>query len=218
MLSFNPAAARQADSVNQIIDHAGKYIGVITRAEALTSKGGTLGLGLSFKADDGATANYLDIYTTRNDGSLLRGFHLVNALLGCLRLRSVNEGTIQFERWDPEARRMEKTSASGYPDLMGKRIGLILQKELATNEKTGEDTKRMVIVSVFEEKTGLTCSEILDGKTMPVDVAKREAWVLANPVYDRRNKPSPAASPAAGSAMNRQPDRNQAFLDDEIPF
>ena len=199
-LTFNSSAAREADKFAAIIKDTGKYVGVITRAEKLLSKNSVEGVGLSFKSDDGATANYLDVYTARADGSLLRGYHLVQALLVCCGVKEVAEGPITFDKWTRDQGIVE-TTVPGYPALMGKRIGLILQKELSTHRDTGADVERVNIVAVFQANTGLTATEILDGKTK---AEKTDARMKAlTPVYDKRDpamKKAAAMRPASDNS------------------
>jgi hypothetical protein len=195
-LQLNTAEARKADNFASVIKESGKYVGVITRAEKLLSKNKVEGLGLSFKADDGATANYLDLYTVKPDGEKLRGYNIVQALMVCLRLKAVDEGQITFDKWDNEARKLVQTNALGYPVMMGKRIGLILQKELQTNQNTGEDVERINILAVFDPSNGLVASEILDGKTKGERLDGLVKMIQSNPVRDTRKKQRPTAVPA----------------------
>ena len=66
MLKLNAQLAQDADNITSSISELGKYIGTITRAEKLVSEQkGTQGLGLSFKADNGQSADYLDLYHTK---------------------------------------------------------------------------------------------------------------------------------------------------------
>lgn len=85
---------------------------------------------------------------------------------------------------------MLEMAKNGYPSLMGKRIGLLLQKELATNNNTGADTERLNIFGVFEADSGLTASEILDKKTEPQQLEKIVTALMAKPIRDTRIKPS----------------------------
>lgn len=50
---LDPNAAKQADVIFSKIEQKGKYIGVITRAEKVTSKKGTGGVDISFRAETG---------------------------------------------------------------------------------------------------------------------------------------------------------------------
>jgi hypothetical protein len=216
-LTLNPNDARKADNFSSVLRETGKYVGVITRAEKLLSKNKVEGLGLSFKADDGASANYLDVYTVKPDGERLRGHSIVQAVLCCSRVRSADEGPITFERWDNNERRMVQATATGYPSLMGKRIGLVLQKELQTNQNTGDDVERLNIVAVFEANTGLMSSEILDAKTKAERLEHVVKMVMSNPVRDTRKRaPQKAAAPAQGGTYGAgQPSGD---FDDDIPF
>lgn len=215
-LSLNAAEARKADNVSSVIRETGKYVGVITRAEKLLSKNKVEGLGLSFKTDDGASANYLDIYTVKPDGERLRGFNIAQAILCCTRLKNVDDGEITFERWDREEGRMVQAKAPGYPALMGKRIGLILQKELANHSVTSEETERLNIYAIFEASTGLVSTEILDSKTKAERVDVLERFVMANPVRDTRKRKTPPAQQR--QPADSTPAGSYADLNDDIPF
>lgn len=214
-LSLNAAEARKADNINSMIRETGKYVGTITRAEKLLSRNKVEGLGLSFKSDDGQTASYLDLYTVKPDGTRLRGFNLVQALLCCTRLKDVQEGEITFEKWNNDERRLVQTKAAGYPALMGKRIGFILQKELSTNNETGKDQERMNIFAIFEAQTGLVASEILDSKTKAERIVVLEKLIAGKPVNDRRDRKQSQA-PAAPAAQ--EPMVGNHDFDDDIPF
>lgn len=202
-LTFNSAEARKADTFSSIIKDTGRYEGVITRAEKLVSSQGTVGVGFSFKTDDGATANYLDVYTAKANGEALWGSNIVQAVLGCLKLKDVPEGEITFDKWTRD-QGIVPTKGVGYPSLMGKRIGFLLQRVLETNNKTGADVDRVNISAVFQAGTGLTSSEILDGKTKAEKTEQRLRALT--PVWDRRKKGAP-------SATVPQSDRNPPPMD-----
>lgn len=207
-LKLDTNSAKAADSIASAIRESGKYIGTITRAEKLVSKNGTKGIGLSFRASDGSTADYLDIYYQKGNGETLAGLKTVNAIMACLKLREAKVGRIKFERWNKDTRKREPVEADGYPDLMGKRIGLLLQKELATNQY-GDDVERMVIFGVFSAETELTASEILDGKTTPERLSKMVEALAARPVRDSRYKAARSASSPAPAGFDDE---------DDIPF
>ncbi len=207
-LSLNVNEARRSDS-GGVIRETGTYKGVITRAEKLLSEKGTRGVGFSFKADDGATANYLDIYTAKENGELLWGNSLVQSILCCCKLKDVPEGKITYEKWTRD-QGIVPTEVPGYPALMNKRIGLILQREWYSHYQTGEDKERVIIVGVFEADTGFTASEILDKKTKPEKLDQKLKALL--PVRDSRKK---GAAPASVTPLNANA---AADFDDDIPF
>lgn len=210
MLTLDTNQARAADNRISVITETGKYIGTITRAEKLTSTQGTSGLGLSFKADDGSTANYIDIWIRKANGDDLFGLKTVNALLACLRVRGAEEGQIEFDAWDKSAGGMVRRKAPGYPALMGKRIGLLLQKTKETDGK-GNDRDGIAIYAVFQPETELTASEVLDSKTTPEKLPKMLQALMLNPVRDNRKKGATAMpAPAQSSGF--------ADMDSDIPF
>lgn len=215
---LDTTAAKQADTIVSSIRETGKYIGTITRAEALTSQSGTKGLGLSIRTADGQTADYLDIYTHKGNGDALSGAKTVSAILACLQLRGIDEGSITCEKWDKDEGKRVKREVPGYPDLMGKRLGFLLQKELGTNDRTGADTERMVVFGVFSAETELTASEILDKKTNPERLPKMLEALLARPVRDNREKTggAPARRPAPAQSSGGRGGFDD--IDDDIPF
>lgn len=208
-LTLNSNDARKADSINSVINTTGKYIGTITRAEKLLSKNQVEGVGISFKADDGSTANYLDLYTVKPNGEKLRGFSVVSAILCCTRTKQADEGEIECEKWDADQNKPVKKKVPGYPALMGKRIGLLLQEELATHSKTGADVKRVNIFGVFEADTEMTASEILDQKTKPEQLEKMMQALMARPVRDSRANKSEYKPAPVGDFDD---------MEDSIPF
>lgn len=214
---LDTSSARSADNINASIRESGKYIGTITRAEALLSEKGTRGLGLSFKAKDGASADYLDIYTHKANGEELMGVRTVNAILACLQMRGIKDGTIKCEKWDTTTKRRETVEVNGYPDLMGKEIGFLLQKTLETNNKTDADVERLSIFAVFSAKTELVASEILDKKANPERLTKMVEALAARPVRDNRKRGS--QSPAGRGGTERGT-TGAGFddMDDDIPF
>lgn len=219
MLTFNPQTAATADQVSTAIRESGKYVGTITRAEKLVSTAGTQGVGLSFRTDDGATADYLDLYTVNKDGKELPSMKTVQAVLGCLTLRGAKDGKIECEKYDKTTKQRGKVVVDGYPELMGKRIGLLLQKELSTNSKTGEDVDRVIVFGVFQHDTELTVSEILARKTKPETLEKMVQALMAKPVRDSRKHNGAAHAPAAQGFDFENPGAGFGdFGDDSIPF
>lgn len=209
-LKLNTAEARKADKTSSVIRETGAYKGTITRAEKLVSKNGTKGVGFSFKADDGSTANYLDVYTEKATGEPLWGANLVQAVLCCTKTKDAPEGKITVEKWDREVSEVRNVDVPGYPALMGKRIGLVLQKEIQSHYQTGADQERMNIVRVFEADSGFTSTEILDKATKAEKLT--EFLKTLPPVRDSRKKG--AAQQMAATATAAQADE----FNDDIPF
>lgn len=185
-LKLNADEARKADNFSSVIRETGKYLCTITRAQKLLSKAGTQGVGFSVRTDDGATATFLDVWTVNAAGKGLMGNGIVNAILCCTKTKEAPEGTIEFEAWDRDLGRIVKTSGQGYPVLMGKKVGLVLQREISTYD--GKEQDKVVIAAVFEAATGFMSSEILGGATKAEKLERIWTTISANPIRDRREK------------------------------
>lgn len=217
MLTFNATEAAGADRISSAIKESGPYVGIITRAEKIRSSSGTMGLGISFKADNGQSADYLDLYTHKADGTALPSTKTVQAILGCLQLRGAQDGKIAVEKYNKTSGQREKVTVDGYPELMNKRIGFLLQREMGTNTNTGADTERIVIYGVFQHDTRLTVSEILARKTQPETLDKMIVSMPA--VRDNRKKGRSSSAPSTNNDYGFDaPPHGAGDFDDDIPF
>lgn len=199
MLKLNSELAKAADNVAAGLKETGKYVGVITRAEKLVSnEKGTIGLGLSFKTDTGLTADYLDLYHTRANGEELPGLKTVNAIMCCTKVAEAKEGAITFEAWDNNTKTRGPVSANGYPALMGKRIGFLIQKVLETDHE-GKDREKVQIFGVFDAATELTASEMYAKNTSPERLGHMLDALMARPLRDNRKPAKGGASRASST-------------------
>lgn len=213
MFTLDTNAARAADNKSAFIEDAGKYIGSFTRAEYMEKQEtGSTGIGFTFKTREGADAQfYINLsyqHGTKNDG----GHSMLNAIMACLQLRTVAAPqSISFEKWDKDAGQRVKATAYGFPELMGKPIGLLLQMEIEKNSTTGQP--RPTIFAPFSAESEKTASEVLDPKcTSPAKLEKMMLQVMNKPVVDRRPKGSQSSQPAAKDSPGHD------SFDDQIPF
>lgn len=212
--TLDTKAAKAADQTNARITESGKYAGMLTRVEAKTSAKGTKGVELSFKCDSGETSDYLQLWTENASGEQLSGFKTVMALLTCLSLRSAKQQQIEVEKYSKESGQREKVRIQGYPEMMGKPIGLLLQKELYTKRDGGEG-EQMLIVGCYRPNDEMTASEILDKAKSPEVLAKQLAWLASKPVKDSRTGHAPR--PAQQAPAHHDSSGFGDFSDD-IPF
>lgn len=218
MFNLDPNAARAADNKSAFIDEAGKYIGTFTRAEYMDKpQTGSTGLGLTFKSREGAEAQfYVNLsyqHGTRNKG----GHELVNAIMACLQLRHVGEPKqVTVEKWNNDAKQREQVSVPGFPELMGKPVGLLIQMEIEKNSEKG--LPRPTIYAPFSAESEKTASEILDANCRaPAKLEKMVQAVAAKPLIDRR--PAGSRSTQASddyAAYAGQPVED--FDNTDIPF
>ena len=211
-LKLNSELAKSADNIAAGIKETGKYVGTITRAEFLHARTGTKGLGLSFKTDTGLTADYLDLYHTKDNGEQLSGLKTVNAILCCAKVADARQGRIKVEKWNNEKKARETVEVDGYPELMGKRIGLLLQKVLETDDQS-KDRERLQIFAVFSAETELTASEMYAKKTNPERLSLMLEALLARPILDKRNKKGGASRSSDSAGADRFDD-----MPDDCPF
>lgn len=217
MFNLDANAARSADNKSAFIDEAGKFIGEFQRAEYMEKKDtGSTGIGFTFKSRDGAEATfYLNLtyqHGTRNEG----GYAMMNAIMACLQLRTVGAPQpTQFEKWNNDTKQREQVTAPGFPELLKKPIGLLIQMEIEKNSQTG--MPRPIIYAPFSAESEKTASEILDPRcTSPAKLEKMVQQLMKKPVHDRRPK---SAQVAGGYA---QPDNYDygapPDFSDDIPF
>lgn len=209
MYTLDPQAAKKADSIGAYISETGKYAGMFLRAEKLVSQRGTDGIGFTFKDDAGKECRF-DIWTRNADGPL-SGMNNINALMACLSVRQLKEAVVRVKKWDADQGKEDVMDATCFPELMNKRIGLLLRSEeyekMKNGQKTGETGWRMNLFASFQADTELMASEILDRKTKPEQLAK-----VIGMLADKPLKKSPASAPAHHSAPQG------AAFDDDIPF
>ena len=218
MFNLDPNAARAADNKSAFIDEAGKYIGTFTRAEYMEKQQtGSTGIGFTFKSREGAEAQfYVNLsyqHGTRNKG----GYELVNAIMACLQLRNVgNPQPITVEKWNNDTKQREKATVQGFPELMGKPVGLLIYQEIEKNSEKG--LPRPAIYAPFSAESEKTASEILDPNCRaPAKLEKMVQAVMNKPLVDRR--PAGSRTTQTGddyAAYAGQPVED--FDNSDIPF
>lgn len=208
MYNLNVNDAKAADQIGRRITETGKYQGTITRAEAVKSKQGTDGVEFTFVADDGREAEYLTLWTMRANGEHLSDFKKLMAIMACCQVKTLTPKPLMVKKYDREAGAKVDCQITGFPELTGKAVGLLLQKELYTKDD-GSDGSSVRIYAAFQYGTELTATEILERKTTPAALGK-----LVEGLHDKDNRKKggaaaalPAYEPAGG-----------APFDDDVPF
>lgn len=218
MYQLDQNAAREADSIGSYLSETGKYVGTFIRAEKLISRNkGTHGIGFTFDVNKQTTR--FDIWTMNAQNEHLSGFKAVNAIMACLSLRSIAEKPGQVERYNYETQQRETVEAEVFPDLMGKPIGLVLQKteyeKMRDGQKTGETGWRLELVAPFRAADEFTASEILDRKTKPEKLAAIVATLADRPL---KHRPTPAVQRASSVSAPMPASSGFDGMDDDIPW
>jgi len=217
MFALDRNAACAADNKSAFIDEAGKYIGAFTRAELVKGQTGSVGLGLTYKAENGGEAQFYINTSYLKDGQMQQnngGVQTVSAILACLRLNTSGDpSAVTVEKWNPDTKQREQTQIQGFPSLMNKPIGLLIQMEIEKNSEKG--LPRPTIYAPFSAESEKTASEILGKVAAPTKLEKMVQVVMAKPLVDRRPK-GQAASAGSHSGGHDQSAPPEDW--DDIPF
>jgi hypothetical protein len=193
------------------INATGGYEGVITRAEPLPRKdSGALGIQIDFKSHDGATALFLDLYYQNGTGEELSGRRLIDALMLCLRVKSMEPTLATVDKWDKNSGGMIKTKANCFVELMGKPIGLVLQKEHSTYQ--GQPREKMLIYACYDIASRKTPKEIIERapKAVALDA-------ILGSIKDKVEKPKGGAGGGYQQQQSSMPPSGFPD-DDDIPY
>lgn len=192
-------AAKKAGMSN-FISETGAYKGRIKVAFACKSTQGTDGIEIMFEDDNKMSADYLQVWTRKKDGTALPGDAMVHAIMACTEQRSLTTVDQPIERNNKTA------NVPVFKELSGKRIGFLMEKEpyLKADGNTGFS---MVLVCPFEADTGRTAKEKLE-----------KANAEALPGLIARLKDRPMRKPANGATRTQAPATANAGPDDDIPF
>ncbi len=213
MYQLDSTLASKADTIGAYINETGKYVGDFTRVEALVSTNkGTHGVGFTFKAVDGRETKF-DIWTKKGNGEPLTGLNQMNAIMACLKVRQVNVQKMDVKKWHDGKEQI--MTADCFPDLMNKKIGLLLRSEeyakMKDGHETGEYGWRMGLFAIFQADTELMASEILARKTQPEQLGKVIGLLADKPVKNKRA--------GSGGAGNSGMPESLPYDDDaDIPF
>jgi hypothetical protein len=207
--SLDTTAAKQADFVGARITETGKYTGKFIRAEAVTSNQGTEGIELCFKSDDGQEADFLQLWTHRPNGDELPSNKTLMALMTCMKVRSVNPKKGLVDKWDADAKAKVSKEAIILPELVGKPIGLLLQKEEYEKRGGGVGFK-FNVYGCFDPDGNFTASEILDKAATPEKLDKMMASLRDKLLSGNSSRPT--------SGSGSKPSGSVDEFEDDIPF
>lgn len=207
---LDPKAATDASKGSDRITKSGLYPGTITAAWGGTNRNNNEYVGIVFKTDSGDRLQQ-EIYTFGATGEQLRGFGSVQALMTCVRVRELAAVRGSVTRYDFDIRDEVTVMDDAYPDLIGKRVGMIVQ--MVEDEYQGKVSQKPDIRGWYCLETNMVAAEILARATTPRTLESQARWLEANPVYRKKPKASAAPSGAPSSGPT-----SAGFDDDSIPF
>lgn len=208
MYKLDTNAARKADAGGTSIKTMGKYVGEFTQVRVIKSKSGGPGVEFEFKSTAGQKAR-LSLYTMSASGEKYQGYDTLMAIMTCMSLRNLDSKPGTITKYDFNIKQDIQEEGEVFAELC-KPIGVLLETE---DYESNSGTKtRVVLKSVFNAKTELTASEILDRKTTPELLPKMVEALRHKPVKDSSLTYSPNTYQPTSSA--EPPD----YLDSDIPF
>lgn len=212
--NFEADSAKKADSEGSRINRTDKYQGVIKKAEFVTSSKGTQGIEFEFVSDDKEETNFT-IWTFKADGEPLFGKDKVNAILACLKTRTMTPTEKMIEKYDFDLGQKVDKLCTVAPELENKRIGLLLQAEEYLNGN-GQVKMRMNFVASFEDFSGFMAKEILEKKTKAEALPKAYERLMKQ--GDKKLQGETGHSNASAGYNTTQNTRKNNDLDDDLPF
>lgn len=217
MFALDTNAARAADVKTATIQTAGKYKGKIVCVEYLeNTANGSKNVRIVFRSDDGQDASFFLNMVYQHNQQNESSHKLLSAILACIKLRNTgNTASGSVEKWNADLQKREQVAALVFPDMAGKRIGLLIQMEI--EKKSEKGYPRPIIYMPFDAETEKTASEVLavppvlKGETL----AKAVQYIAEHQLVDRRPKSGLASAAPAGFGGQAQ---SAPDLDDDIPF
>jgi len=224
MFNLDVEAANAEDSMNTRIDKSGIYTGTITRAEWSKSQTSQAEcFDLDFVNDEGLEAKYMRIWFKKKDGTNSFGYNVMNRIMACCSLRTLNK--VQMG---------DKVTC---PELTNARITFALQAEADWYEdkNTGEQkpTINMIISAPFKADTGQSAKEILATPPLPATQIKtlvvndrkpkdKPMAAMQAPAQSWGTPPAQMAPQQSGPAYQQAPHQEFAKagqgFDDDLPF
>jgi len=212
--TIDTQAAKDSNSGSKRIKESGKYIGKFKAAWYEQNNNGTESVHFLFESNEGQEAGPLALYTHKGTGETLPSYKTFNAILTCLKLRSVKAQQGTVELYDFDSKSVVKKTKELYPELAGKSVGIVLQRE-QYEKQNGDIGERMIIVAPYEASSGKMAVEILnnqDAKALDGVMRMIEANPLKKLSGARSGRPSPDSYADSHAATVNQ------FDDDDIPF
>jgi len=215
--SLDTNAAKQANAGGRI-EQNGRYIVKIARAEFVKAKSGSDGMEFECKTSTGDSVQFTLWTRSGSTGETLAGYDKLMALMTCAGVRTLTPTQGMVKKYDYDAKGVIDKSAMIAPEITGKVVGLLLERENYYNSN-GDARHQMNLFAAFNAENSMTADEIIDKKTTGANLAKLEQRLAARP--EQWRKESGAARPASQARQPAQSAQNSSHsndLDDDLPF
>jgi hypothetical protein len=219
MYNIDQNAARQGDERGGRITDIGRYVGKFTRAEHVISDAKkTTGVEFAFESDDKQSATFT-VWTINGKGEQIFGFKQLQAIMTVLKCRSLATTVKVVKKWDRNSQGIVNVEAEVFADLMDKPVGVLFETEdyekYENGQPSGKVGTKLVFAGVFDPKTNLTASEILDKKVQPQKLEQNIRTLRHRPL---KRVAGNGGTPAYSGHPNAPGNDAGGGYDDDIPF
>ena len=147
------------------ISEGGAYIGKLKKVRHTVYESGSEGLVIDFEDQAGQSARSLRITLKNKNGDNNDiGQADVAGMMAIMRISGTLEPEeMPDEQWDSKEKKMVPCKTWQFPQLCVEPIGLVLQKEQYTNNRTGRDAWRLNYVAAFDPVSRKTSAEAISG-------------------------------------------------------
>lgn len=164
--NLNPESARKADQFGGFITEMGAYTGVLTNVyEVISGEKKTKGIVFDFKSDSGQTTEF-SIWIQKANGEELFGMNVLNAIMACTSVRNINPTQGTAKLYDKQSNSRIDKPVTILPELIDKRIGIMLETE-DYRKNDGSIGTKMVFAMPYRDADLFTAGEILDKAVEP---------------------------------------------------
>ena len=196
-------AAVRVGNAPRITD-TGAYVGKIYDAYQYQTKGGATMVRIEFIAGDERRAT-TEMCIVKKNGSDAFGINIFHALLACCHMRSTTAQPDQVFLFG------QKQKIERFKDMLGKPVGLLLQKETDLSREKYQDSLK--IVTPFDPVSRQTAKELLE---------KAEAKMLDKLIASTKDRVTGSRSNPAveqfESPERQAPADSSSSFGDDIPF
>jgi len=213
--TFEPETAQRPEYSLRYIDKPGTYIGTFTAAWYEQSTSGAECIKFKFIDDFGSQANNVAIYTHRANGEKLPGYSLIQKIMACMRVKTLNTRPDTVELYDYHSKKILQQPRDVYPGLCGP-IGLLLTTE--EYETRNGIRKQVIIRAAFEAQSRLMADEILSGSETPTALEKLTQYLTEKKEWHKPLKTHDHASAPAHHHTQTQSQTENDFADNDVPF
>ncbi|MFA5166766.1 MAG: hypothetical protein WC449_05775 [Candidatus Paceibacterota bacterium] len=202
--TYSKETAKEESFQSGPISKTGDYLGRITQAYETVSTGGAVGLALDIVSDQGQRISHTIWHISKAGDTLDFGVAAINSLMSALSLRELKpkQNTI-IQKWDFDTKSTKDVKVTGYPQLIDKHLGFVVQMVEYYKWKDGHATdavgERGEVIRFFDADTRQTSSEKADG----IDAAILDAWLPSLPVV--KMLPGSRGAQIVAQAENKAP-------------